>query len=135
MYSQVPGSELSVWGAALDVPIVGGGIVMPTIAVRGAYATLRGSDRLDLDTYGAELFISKAFGPITPYAAVGRARSEAHGYRPGIITIAPLPELIDEHDTNRVTVGVKLSLLIPKIVVEATQGHERSYAAKISLGL
>jgi hypothetical protein len=135
MYSKVPDTELAVWGAALDVPIVGGGIVMPTIAVRGAYATLRGSEQLDLTTYGAEVFISKAFGPITPYAAVGRARSDAHGHRPGIINIVALPELRDEHDTNRITVGVKFSLLIPKIVVEATQGHERSYAAKVSLGL
>jgi hypothetical protein len=41
----------------------------------------------------------------------------------------------DEFDSNRITVGVKFSLLLPKIVVEATQGEERSYAAKVSFGL
>lgn len=133
MYAKVPDTELEIWGGALDVPIIGGGVVTPTVAVRGAYATLRGAENLDLKTYGVELFVSKGFGPVTPYAAVGRARSDAQG-RHNIITAVPII-LDDQSDSNRITVGVKLSLLIPKIVVEATQGEERSYAAKISLGL
>jgi hypothetical protein len=92
-----------------------------------------GAENLDLKTYGVELFVSKGFGPVTPYAAVGRARSDAQG-RHNLVTAFPLI-LDDQSDSNRITVGVKLSLLIPKIVVEATQGEERSYAAKISLGL
>lgn len=135
MYAKVPDSGLQVWGAALDVPIIGGGIVKPTVALRGAYSTLRGSENLDLNTYGLELFVSKGFGPFTPYAAIGRARSEAEGFYIASPTVVALPPLIDEHDTNRITVGVKFSLLIPKIVIEATQGHELSYSAKISLGL
>jgi hypothetical protein len=135
MYAKVPDTDLQVWGAALDVPIISGGVVSPTVAVRGAYATLRGSENFDLNTYGLELFVSKGFGPVTPYAAIGRARSEAEGiYFQTFPTLVALPPLVDEHDTNRITVGVKLSLLIPKIIVEATQGHERSYAAKVSFG-
>ena len=137
-YAQVPGTDITIWGASLDVPIIGGGITMPTVAVRGAYATLKGSDELDLQTYGAELFVSKGFGPITPYAAVGLARSDAEAhFISGRVT--PLPEqeirISDQSDASRITVGLKLSLFIPKIVVEATQGEERSYAAKVSFGL
>ena len=131
MYSKVQETNVQIWGGAVDVPIVGGGIVTPTIAVRGAYSTVFGAEEIDLKTYGLELFISKGFGPVTPYAAVGRARSDATA------TFA-IPTgtrtLTDQADSNRITVGVKLSLLIPKIVVEATQGEVRSYAAKISLG-
>jgi len=35
---------------------------------------------------------------------------------------------------RRVTLGVKISMFIPKLVVEATQGEERSYAAKVAFG-
>jgi len=132
MYSKVPDSDIAVWGASLDVPIISGGIVKPTLAVRGSYATLQGVESFDLNTYGVEVFLSKGFGPVTPYIAAGRARSDAEGR----ITLANASTvtLTDEADSNRITVGVKLSLLLPKIVVEATQGEERSYAAKVSFG-
>ena len=128
-YAKVPDSDIAVWGAALDVPIIDGGIVKPTLALRGSYATLQGVDEFDLNTYGVEVFLSKGFGPITPYVAAGRARSDAEG------RITDTLVFHDEADANRITVGVKLSLLLPKIVVEATQGEERSYSAKVSFGL
>lgn len=134
MYSEIPDTDISMWGAALDVPIIDGGVLKPTLAVRGAYSTLQGVDNFDLKTYGAELFLSKGFGPLTPYAAYGVARSDAEG-RLNVITVLPVAPLTDESTTNRITLGVKLSLFIPKIVVEATQGEERSYAAKVSFGL
>lgn len=131
MYAKVPDSDVAMMGASLDVPILGGSIVTPTLALRGAYSTLQGADSYDLTTYGLEVFLSKGFGPVTPYIAAGRARSDAEGRiaRPtGTVT------LTDEADSNRITAGVKLSLLLPKIIVEATQGEERSYAAKVSFG-
>lgn len=131
MYSKVPDTEIQLWGAAIDVPILNGGVVTPTVAVRGAYSTLQGVDELEMKTYGLELFISKGFGPITPYAAVGRARSDSTAT---IVLPSGTRSLTDEADSNRFTVGVKLSLLLPKIIVEATQGEERSYAAKVSFG-
>jgi hypothetical protein len=129
MYSKVPDSDIAVWGASLDVPIISGGVVTPTLALRGSYATLQGVDEFDLTTYGMEVFLSKGFGPVTPYVAAGRARSDAEG------RITDTMVFTDEGDSNRFTVGVKLSLLLPKIVIEATQGEERSYAAKVSFGL
>jgi hypothetical protein len=131
-YAKVPDTDITVLGAALDYPITNGGIATPTIALRGAYSTLRGVDDYDLSTYGVELFLSKGFGPITPYAAAGYAKSNAEGrinFPAGTTTT-----LTDKASSNRFTVGVKISLLIPKLVVEATQGEERSYAAKVSFG-
>ncbi|HYI08675.1 MAG TPA: hypothetical protein VEK57_06365 [Thermoanaerobaculia bacterium] len=136
-YAKVPDTDISILGGSLDVPIINGGLVKPTLAVRGAYSTLQGVEELDLTTYGVELFLSKGFGPVTPYAAIGRARTDAEG-RPftGIPTggAVPVEPLVDEFDSNRITVGVKISLLLPKFVIEATQGEERSYAAKVSFG-
>jgi hypothetical protein len=132
MYAKVPDSDIAVWGASLDVPILSGGVLKPTLALRGAYATLKGVDDYDLNTYGLEVFLSKGFGPVTPYIAAGRARSDAEGR---VLTPTNTLVFTDKADSNRITVGVKLSLLLPKIVIEATQGEERSYAAKVSFGL
>lgn len=135
-YAKVPDTDITVLGGSIDYPLTSGGIATPTIALRGAYSTLRGVDDFDLSTYGVELFLSKGFGPITPYAAAGYAKSNAEGR----ISLGPTPIptdpiiLTDKHSGNRFTVGVKISMLIPKLVVEATQGEERSYAAKLSFG-
>ena len=129
MYSKVPDSDITVWGGALDVPILSGGVLSPTLGVRGSYSILQGSDEFDLTTYGAEVFLSKGFGPVTPYVGAGITRSDAEG------RISPTILLQDESRGSRVTVGLKLTLLIPKIVIEATQAEERSYAAKVSFGL
>jgi hypothetical protein len=134
-YSKVQDTDIQVLGGSIDVPVINGGLVKPTLALRGSYAQLQGIDEFELKTYGVELFLSKGLGPVTPYAAIGRARSDATGHIEGIVTPAPIAPLRDEADSTRVTVGVKFSLLIPKFVVEATQGEERSYAAKISFGL
>ena len=136
-YAKVPDTDITILGGSLDVPIISGGLVKPTLALRGAYSTLQGVDSFDLTTYGVELFLSKGFGPITPYAAVGRMRIDAEGHVRNIPSggTLPIPVLTDEFDTNRYTVGVKLSLLLPKFVIEATQAEERSYAAKVSFGL
>jgi hypothetical protein len=42
--------------------------------------------------------------------------------------------ITDVSNLNRITLGVRLSLFLPKIVVEATQAEVRSYAAKVSIG-
>ena len=133
-YAKLQGTDIEVWGAGLDVPILNGGLVKPTLALRGSYAQLQGVKELDLKATGLELFLSKGFGPLTPYAAVGRSRTTADGHV-DIITSNGLPIVLeDRSSTNRYTVGVKLSLLFPKIVVEATQAEERSYSAKVSFG-
>jgi hypothetical protein len=130
-YAKVSNSRIKTYGGALDVPLIRGTLVTPEIAVRGSYATLTGVDIYKLKTYGAEVFISKGFGPVMPYAAVGRMRSDAVGS----VTRAPFTlTLTDKSDVNRYTVGVRLSLLLPKIVVEATRAQVTSYAAKVSIG-
>lgn len=132
-YAKVPDTDISVIGGALDIPIINGGLLSPTLALRGSYSQLQGVDEFDLKTYGVELFLSKGFGPVTPYAAIGRARSDAEGRI--AIDNANTVTLRDQGDSNRITLGVRVSMFLPKLVFEATQGEERSYAAKVSFGL
>lgn len=133
-YMMIPDTDVEVWGAALDVPIVAGGLVRPTIAVRGTWADVRGVDELDLQAIGLEGFISKAFGPITPYAGIGIARTEATGV---IEETVFFPEMVlnVESDEERITIGARLSLLLFKFVVEAVQTDETTYGAKFSFSL
>lgn len=130
--AKVPDSDIEVWGGAIDLDLISGGALSPTLALRGTYSMLRGVEEYDLKTYGVEIFLGKGFGPITPYAAAGRMRSDATGrvIRNGVTLLT----LTDESDINRFTLGARLSLGIPKLVVEATQAEERSYSAKVSLG-
>lgn len=127
-YARLSDTGIEIWGGALDVPLIRGGVTTPTLALRGTYATLRGVSVYELDTYGLEVFLGKGFGPLTPYGAVGRMRSEARA------VIFPEVSLTDTSDIDRYTVGLRISLAIPKIVVEATQAEERIYSAKISFG-
>jgi hypothetical protein len=132
MYSQVQDSDIRMFGGALDIPIIDGGLVKPTLALRGSYSILQGIDEYDAKTYGLELFLGKGFGPITPYGAVGRMRTNAEGRV--IVNGQTLFTLTDKADINRYTVGVRISLAVPKLVIEANQAEERSYSAKISFG-
>ncbi len=132
-YAKINNSGIATWGGAIDLPITRGSVVTPEIAVRGSYATLTGLDVYKLKTYGLEGFISKGFGPVMPYAAYGRQRIDARGEFEVSIPENP-PRLRSKTDFNRFTVGVRLSLLVPKLALEVTQGEVRSYAAKVSVG-
>jgi hypothetical protein len=128
-YARVSKSGVSTFGGSLDVPIINGGLLRPTLAVRGTYGTIKGISVYDLKTYGAELFLSKGFAFITPYGAIGQTRSDARG------TVTSKIALRDKSTTKRYTLGLRFSFVIPKVVIEATQGEKRSYSAKVSIGL
>ena len=132
-YAKISNSGIKTWGGALDTPLLRGGALTPELALRLSYSALTGIDVFREKTYGAEVFLSKGFGPVTPYAAVGRMRVNAQGDVPATSRTTAFT-LTDKSSLNRYTVGVRLSLLVPKLVVEATQAEVRSYAAKISIG-
>jgi hypothetical protein len=135
MYAKISDTGAKNWGAAVDVPIIDGGVVRPTLAARATYSALSGVEHFDLKTYGAEIFLSKGIGPVTPYGAIGKQRIDAKGQTdPGNLLILTRP-LSDKSTITRYTAGVRLSFFIPKICVEVTQAEVRSYAAKISIGL
>lgn len=129
-YAKIQDSDVKMYGGTLDIPIIDGGLIKPTLALRGGYSTISGVNNFDLKTYGLELYLGKGFGPLTPYGAIGRQRVDSRGTITGPIPV----QLTDKSDINRYTVGVRVNLFLPKITVEATQAEERSYAAKVSFG-
>ncbi len=132
-YAKLSDTGITVLGGAFDIPVINGGLIKPTLALRGTYSTLRGVDVYSQNVYGLELFLSKGFGPLTPYGAIGKMRNDARGTIPAT-SQTPDIVLTDKSDITRYTIGVRLSLLLPKLVVEANQAEERSYSAKVSFG-
>lgn len=132
-FAKVPDSDIQARGGSIDLPIIRGGLIRPSLSLRGSYSQLSGIDVYKLKTYGAEVFLSKGFPFITPYVGAGIVRTNARGtLQP---RTGPAISIADETDQQRVTLGVKLSIPGPRVVIEATQGKERSYAARVSLGL
>lgn len=128
MYAQLSSSGIKTYGAAIDLPIIRGSVITPELAIRGAYSTMTGVDVLKIKTYGVEVFLSKGFGPVTPFVALGKTRGDSRG------TVTPTITLTDSVDGTRYSAGVRLSLLLPKLVIEATKAEVSSYSAKISIG-
>lgn len=135
-YAKVNSSNIKTYGGAVDLPIVRGTVATPEIAMRASYATLAGVTDYRLKVYGLEAFISKGFGPVTPYGAIGRMRSNASASVTRTPPLGPpvTVSLDDRSNINRYTAGVRLSLVVPRIAVEVTKAEVTSYAAKVSFG-
>lgn len=131
-YAKLSSSDATVLGGSIDVPIIRGSVASPELAVRASYATLSNVEDYEARVYGAEIFISKGFGPITPYAAAGRMRADTEATVH--LTATQDVRLAFEGDVNRITAGVRISLLAPKLAFEVTKAEVTSYAAKISFG-
>ncbi len=132
-YAKLGKSNGSIVGGSLDVPIINGGLLKPTLALRGSYSTLRGVNVYQINTYGAELFLGKGFGPITPYGAFGKQRGDATGTIPQT-SVTPVITLKDKSTVTRYTLGAAINLLILRVNIEANQAEMRSYGARISFG-
>jgi hypothetical protein len=133
-YARLGDSDITTWGGSFDIPIIDGGLVKPTIALRGTYSQITGAEVYEQKVYGVEAFIGKGFGPVVPYAGYGRMRSDATGTIPAQGAF-PGATLHDQADINRLTTGIRINLVAVKIGVEATQAEERSYAVKVSFGM
>ncbi len=126
VYTKVPNSNVEVIGGEVKWAIVSGNIAVPAIALRGSYTQLRGIDNFDLETYGADLSISKGFAFVTPYAGYGQVwiNSEA--------TALPLKE--ENISLPKPFVGVKMSIALINFVFEADFGELTMYTGRFNIG-
>ena len=107
-YATVPGSNIGFVGAELKWAFIRGGIVLPAVALRGSYTRLLGLDDLDLDTYGADLSISKGYAIFTPYAGLGQ------------LWIKSRSNLFEDenHSITKGFIGLKVRLFVVSFVAE-----------------
>ena len=130
VYSQVPNTDIKLVGGEIKYAILKGGIVMPAVAVRGAYTRLSGIDVIDISTKSLDLSISKGFLMFTPYAGVAEVW----------ITSTPKPTIagvnLQKEDITEIKpfVGFKFSLLpILNIVAEADFAKVKEYSLRLNL--
>jgi len=68
-------TDLTLIGLEGRYAILPGSVVTPSLGIRLAASRLMGADELDLETYSAELVLSKGFVMLTPYAGIGLVRT------------------------------------------------------------
>ncbi len=71
MYSYVQDSNVKLFGFEVAKALLDGGMVTPSLGLRGSYTKLTGVDQLDLQTFAADLNLSKGFVVVTPYIGAG----------------------------------------------------------------
>jgi hypothetical protein len=108
-----------------------GSAVTPAVALRGSLARSLGGSDYDFEQYAVDISISKGFPLLTPYAGVALVRSESRleGGLPGGLAF------VEESTDTVFFAGVRINLLLPKIIVAVEQGEEFQGVLRISLGL
>lgn len=76
-YGGLENAAANFAGAELRWSLVSGGAMMPAVGLRVAASRLAGIDNLRLSNVSYDLLVSKPFGPLTPYLALGRVETEA----------------------------------------------------------
>lgn len=67
----VSGFKIGYMGGELRYAILGGGMALPALAVRGAYTKMTGFPGIDVSNKSIELAVSKGFLMLKPYAGIG----------------------------------------------------------------
>lgn len=126
-YSSVPTTNIKLVGAEVRYALIDGGIVKPTVSLRGSYTKLTGVDQLDFDTKGLDLSIAKGITFFTPYIGVGKVWVTA--------TPKGVPTLSEQKvSLNKVYGGVNFNFGLMNFAVEGDRtGSTTTYGAKVGL--
>ena len=126
-YAWVPDSDIRYYGGELRFAILRGDAATPSVGVRGSFTKITGVDQLDLDTRGLDVSISKGFGPLTPYAGVGKVWVDS--VPKGIPTLQR-----EEFDLNKWFFGLGINLVGLNLNLEADKtGDVKAYSVKVGL--
>jgi hypothetical protein len=130
-YTGMTDSDIKLLGGEVQWAILEGSVATPALALRGHYSQLLGVDDLDLQTYGADLLVSKGFAMLTPYAGVGAVYSK--GEYTGSL---PANLALESHDftTARYFAGVRISMTLLQITADVEYVEQPVYSLKVGLG-
>lgn len=136
MYAQVPDSNITLWGGELQLALLEGGTATPALALRGSFSSLEGVDDLDLQTYAADVVLSKGFLMFTPYIGAGVVQIEAEDTRNINILPVVLPANLQDQSLTeaRYFAGVQASLALLRLTGEIEFLERPIYTVKVSLG-
>ena len=126
-YSEVPSSNIKLYGGELRYAIIEGGTATPAVAIRGSITQMTGVDQLSFSTKGLDVSISKGLTIFTPYAGIGEVWSDS--------TPNGIPTLSKESfSQNKFFVGGNLKFLFMNFALEYDKtGSDQSYSAKLGI--
>ena len=126
-YGEALGSKVRLLSAEAQYALLKGGVLEPALSLR-VTGTRTVGGVYGLDQYGAELLLSKGFTVLTPYVGAGLTHSRGrlgHG----------TAELTDNSTRAVAYAGLRLNLLLPKIVFEVEKGEAVQGAVRVGFGL
>jgi hypothetical protein len=122
----LPETNVRAAGGELRWAFIGGGVVLPAVAIRASTMNLSGVDQLKMRANSVDLSISKGILFLTPYAGVGRV--EISSSAPGT-TLAR-----EKFGMDKIFAGVNIAFVPFALVVEADKtGEATSYGIKLAL--
>ena len=126
-YTQVPGTNLRLWGGELRYAVIPGGVIEPAVAVRASFSRLSGVDQLDFNTRALDVVISKGFVGFTPYGGAGFVWANATPHNVPVFTS-------ESFGQPRIFGGVNLGLGLFAVGGELDRtGKATTLSAKASL--
>jgi len=127
-YGEALGSKVRLVSAEAQYALLHGGLLEPALSLRVTGTRTVGSGPYDLHQFGAELLLSKGFTVLTPYVGAGLTYSRGRLDR-------STTDLTDNATRAVAYAGLRLNLLVPKIVVEIEKGEAVQGAVRIGFGL
>ncbi|OYY95885.1 MAG: hypothetical protein B7Y41_00965 [Hydrogenophilales bacterium 28-61-23] len=125
-YTQVPTTNIKLWGAEVSYAILPGTTLVPALAVRGAYTKLSGVNQLDFDTKSIDVSVSKGLAMFTPYVGVGYVWADSTPNVGGLVS-----ESIKE---SKIFAGLNFNILTGNLAFEADKtGDSMTYSAKVGI--
>lgn len=123
-YAGAPGTNVELWGGELRYALIAGSAALPAVGLRATYTQLDGVDQLNFDTRGLELGISKGFAIATPYAGIGRIRSNSE---PRVNNLQS-----EKFTQSKVFAGVNLNFGLLNLAFEGDKtGDATTYSGKL----
>jgi len=124
-YSNVPESDIEIYGGELRYSLPSHNDYVPEISVRGTYSQVTGVTDMLVTSTGLEFSVSKGFAGFTPYAGVGTTRID------GDYTLEGYTNHLTQ---NKYFMGLQFNLGVVSISAETEQqGEFASTKAKMGI--
>jgi hypothetical protein len=127
-YGKALDGDVKLISGELQYAIIHGGLLSPALSLRVTGTRTVSAAAYELNQYGADLLLSKGFTVLTPYVGAGIIRSK------GRLSRGSLPSFDDTETHGVAFAGVRLNLLLPKLVFEVEKGEAVQAAVRVGFG-
>lgn len=125
----LPDSSQQLVGVEASYALMDGGIVKPTVALRGSYSQILRIDDFDYASQSVELLVSKPFPLLTPYAGIGGVFAQ---FKPG----SDLALDSENPSALKLLAGLRAGFGIMSLTLEAEKtGADTGLGLRVNVGI